>query len=173
MPFNFGTIAGDLGDDEILGSDGDDVLRGDLDSRASGGSIGGDDFIFGGAGDDRIGGKGGDDILLGGDGNDAIWGDDGDDILQGGLGNDILTGDDQSGGQGADIFILAAGAGTDMIMDFEVGIDLIGLADGLTFDDVSLGQGENGAILSVGDEVIAEVKNVSVDALGEEMFVGI
>ena len=171
VPLNFGTVAGDLGNDEILGSDGDDVLRGDLNSRDSGGSIGGDDVISGGAGNDRIGGKGGDDILFGGPGNDALWGDDGDDILRGGPGNDMLTGDDQSGGSGADIFILSAGVGTDMIMDFEIDVDLIALADGLSFEELSLGQGENGAILSVGDDVLAVVKNVSSGELVEAMFV--
>ncbi|MEM9977757.1 MAG: CAP domain-containing protein [Cyanobacteria bacterium P01_D01_bin.2] len=164
-------IAGGLGNDQIMGSAGDDVLRGDLNQRDSGGAIGGDDVIFGGAGSDRIGGKGGDDVLFGGEGDDALWGDDGDDLLRGGLGNDMLTGDNFSGGSGADIFILAAGEGMDMIMDFEVGIDLIGLADGLSFENLSLGQSSDGASISVGNEILAEVKNVSVSDLGEGMFI--
>lgn len=166
-------MAGDLGDNLITGNDDDNVLRGDFNQRASGGSIGGDDIILGNGGNDRIGGKGGDDILLGGAGNDAIWGDDGDDILRGGPGNDTLTGDDFSGGSGADIFILAAGEGMDMIMDFEVGIDLIGLANGLTFADLSLGQSDNATTISTGAEVLAEVKNVVVADMTSEMFVSV
>ncbi|MEQ9000487.1 MAG: integrin alpha [Coleofasciculus sp. B1-GNL1-01] len=45
----------------IFGSDGDDVLRGDLNQRSPQVGIGGDDIIFGGEGNDRIGGKGGND----------------------------------------------------------------------------------------------------------------
>ncbi|MEA5464200.1 CAP domain-containing protein [Leptothoe sp. PORK10 BA2] len=166
-------VAGGLGDDQIMGNAGDDVLRGDLNQQASGGIIGGDDVIWGYGGNDRIGGKGGNDILFGGEGNDGLWGDAGDDLLRGGLGNDTLTGDDFSGGSGSDIFILAVGEGMDMIMDFEVGIDFIGLAGGLSFADLSLGQSGNGVNIAVGEEILATVKNVMVENLGEGMFVGV
>ncbi|MEM9976306.1 MAG: CAP domain-containing protein [Cyanobacteria bacterium P01_D01_bin.2] len=165
------TVAGGLGNDQIVGNDGDNVLRGDLNQRNPGSTLDGDDVILGGAGNDRIGGKGGDDLLFGGEGDDTIWGDDGDDVLRGGLGNDTLTGDNFSGGSGADIFILAAGEGMDLIMDFEVGIDLIGLADGLSLEDLSLGQSGNWVRISMGDEVLAEVKDVGVGDLGEGVFV--
>ncbi|MEL7039571.1 MAG: calcium-binding protein, partial [Cyanobacteria bacterium J06592_8] len=157
------TIAGDAGNDTIFGGDSDDVLRGDANSRSAGGSEGGDDVIFGGAGDDRIGGKAGNDELHGDEGDDEIFGDDGDDILKGGLGNDILTGDDNSGGEGADTFILAEGDGTDTITDFEVGIDVIGLAEGLTFADLSI----SGNAISVGDETLATVLGVETLTEGD------
>ena len=163
--------AGGLGNDQIFGNNNDNVLRGDQNSRASGGDIGGDDIIYGYGGDDRIGGKGGNDTLLGGEGNDTIWGDDGDDLLRGGLGNDTLTGDDDSGGSGADTFILAMGEGTDVITDFELGIDFIGLADGLTFDNLSLGQDGSKATISAGDETLAQLDNVLAADLTGEMFV--
>lgn len=165
------TVAGGLGNDQIVGNDGDNVLQGDLNQRNPGSTLDGDDVILGGAGNDRIGGKGGDDLLFGGEGDDAIWGDDGDDVLRGGLGNDTLTGDNFSGGSGADIFILAAGEGMDMIMDFEVGVDLIGLADGLSFEELSLGQSGNWVRVSMGEEVLAEMKDVGVGDLGEGVFV--
>jgi Ca2+-binding RTX toxin-like protein len=159
-------LAGDLGNDEIFGSDGDDVLRGDLNSRNSQVGIGNDDLIRGGAGRDRIGGKGGNDRLFGESGDDQIWGDDGDDILRGGLGNDTLTGDDFSGGQGADTFVLAVGEGTDTIVDFEAGIDVIGLADGLSFADLSFA----GNQILAGTEILAEL-NVDATSLGESSFI--
>ena len=165
------STAGGLGNDQIFGSAGDDVLRGDHNHREAGGRIGGDDTIVGSAGSDRIGGKGGHDTLLGGDGDDLLWGDDGDDLLRGGLGADTLTGDDFSGGHGADTFVLAAGEGMDTIVDFEVGIDLIGLADGLTFADLSLGQRGDTALIAVGEEALALVNNVMVNELTSEMFV--
>lgn len=161
------TVAGGLNGDIIYGSDGNDVLRGDLNSRSAQGTMGGDDIIYGGNGNDRIGGKGGNDILLGEAGDDAIWGDDGDDLLRGGLGNDTLVGDDRSGGQGSDIFVLAVGEGTDTIVDFEVGIDFIGLADGLTFGALSL----SGNTISAGDETLAVLEGVETSSLGESAFV--
>lgn len=166
------TIAGGDGAQEIRGLGGDDILRGDGNSRSSkAGGVGGDDIIFGGAGNDRIGGKGGNDTLFGEEGNDRIWGDDGDDILYGGLGNDILTGDDFSGGQGSDIFVLAAGEGTDTITDFEVGIDFIGLAGGLSFGSLSLTQQGNKTIVAFADETLAELLGVS--GLSESSFMTI
>ncbi|MGB3535662.1 MAG: SGNH/GDSL hydrolase family protein, partial [Microcoleaceae cyanobacterium] len=153
-------IAGGLGNDEITGAGGDDVLRGDLNSRSSGGTVGGNDTISGGAGNDRIGGKAGDDELFGDDGDDQIWGDDGDDLIRGGLGSDVLIGDDFSGGAGADTFVLAAGEGTDTIIDFEVGVDLIGLADGLTVEDLTVTASSSSTTIAFGDETLAVLEGV-------------
>jgi predicted secreted protein len=164
------TIAGGLGNDEIFGGDGDDVLRGDLNKRSSQVSIGGDDIIFGGAGSDRIGGKGGNDQLFGEVGDDQLWGDDGDDILRGGLGNDTLTGDDFSGGSGSDTFILAMNEGTDTIVDFQDGADLIGLADGLTFGQLSITQEGKNTLISVEDETLAILKGMNANLLTEADF---
>ncbi len=163
-------LAGELGDDVILGGDGDDVLRGDRNSRTDQtGEAGGDDIIFGGGGSDRIGGKSGNDMLYGGDGNDQIWGDDSDDIIRGGKGNDILVGDNSSGGRGSDTFILALGEGTDSIQDFEVGIDLIGLADGLSFGSLSVSVQGNKTLISSGTEILAEL--IGVSGLAESAFI--
>ncbi|MBE9060908.1 Ig-like domain-containing protein [cf. Phormidesmis sp. LEGE 11477] len=160
-------IAGGLGADTIFGGSGDDVLRGDLNSRKSQVGVGNDDVIFGGAGRDRIGGKGGNDTLFGGDDDDRIWGDDGDDILRGGLGNDTLTGDDFSGGQGADTFVLAAGEGTDTIVDFEIERDFIGLADGLTLGSLSF-EGES---ILFGEQTLAVLTGVDTTGLTADTFV--
>ncbi|MGB3534454.1 MAG: calcium-binding protein [Microcoleaceae cyanobacterium] len=154
------TVAGGLGNDEILGGDGSDVLRGDLNSRSPGGTVGGDDTISGGAGNDRIGGKAGNDELFGDEGNDQIYGDDGDDLIRGGLGNDVLIGDDFSGGSGADTFVLAAGEGSDTIIDFEVGTDIIGLADGLTVEDLTVTASSSSTTIALGDETLAVLEGV-------------
>ncbi|NER83051.1 MAG: hypothetical protein F6K42_26550 [Leptolyngbya sp. SIO1D8] len=97
---------------------------------------------------------------------DQLWGDDGNDVLRGGLGNDTLIGDDFSGGQGSDTFILAVGEGTDTIADFEIGEDIIGLADGLTFGQLTL----EGNEIRVGDEVLATLNHISTADLTVASF---
>lgn len=52
--------------------------------------------------------------------SNTIWGGDGMDTLQGWAGNDILF-----GGRGADAFYFARGWGSDRIVDFERGIDVV------------------------------------------------
>jgi len=164
------TAAGQLGDDVIFGADGDDILRGDNNSRFVGDNAGGDDKIFGGPGNDSIGGKAGNDKLYGDDGDDVIWGDDGDDILRGGMGYDGLIGDNFSGGSGIDTFILAPGEGTDMIFDFNMAEDLIGLADSLSFDQLSLTQSGLDVAIAANGEVLALVKLQTVNAFSESNF---
>ncbi|MGL5081774.1 MAG: 5'-nucleotidase C-terminal domain-containing protein [Microcoleaceae cyanobacterium] len=162
------TVAGGLGADQIDGGDGNDILRGDLNERFSG-VEGDNDTITGGAGNDRIGGKSGDDELYGDEGNDRIWGDDGNDIIRGGVGNDFIWGDAASVAEGSDTFILAAGEGTDTLFDFEVGIDFIGLADGLTYGQLELTQAGNRTTISFNDETLAILKGVA-QPLGEASF---
>ena len=69
--------------ENIIGSTGDDWLRGDTN----------DNTLIGGAGDDTlIGGGGGNDTLTGGAGDDTLNGGEGDDTLTGGAGADTITG---------------------------------------------------------------------------------
>ncbi|MEL7521475.1 MAG: pre-peptidase C-terminal domain-containing protein, partial [Cyanobacteria bacterium J06553_1] len=169
------TIAGGLANDLILGGDGDDVLRGDLNERSpQDDTAGGNDIIFGGKGSDRIGGKSGNDILSGDAGDDFIWGDDGDDIIMGVTGNDILVGDNFSGGSGSDIFVFGSGDGTDTIMDFEVGVDRIGLIEGeLSEVDVALIEDNNDTVLGLVDtgETLAILSGVQASSLdGVDLF---
>ncbi|MGB3614497.1 MAG: hypothetical protein WBA10_11960, partial [Elainellaceae cyanobacterium] len=82
---------------------------------------------------DVINAKGGDDIVLGGSGNDVLNGGGGDDLLDGGKGNDTYRG---KGGR--DTFVIQVGQGRDRILDFKAGVDVIGLAKGLVFEDLSL-----------------------------------
>jgi Ca2+-binding RTX toxin-like protein len=98
------------------GTDGDDLLIGDV----------GADVLRGRAGNDTLDGGAGNDTLIGGlfnvdfedSGNDVLYGGDGNDSLQGGDGSDIFT-----GGAGADTFDLRYGYYldrpiTDTITDF-------------------------------------------------------
>jgi len=43
-----------LGNDLIFGADGNNILRGDLNSRSPGGAVGGNDTIYGGNGNDQM-----------------------------------------------------------------------------------------------------------------------
>ena len=65
----------------IVGTPGNDILRGTP----------GDDVIVGLAGNDVIDGRGGDDRICGGDGNDVIQGGAGSDRVDGGAGNDVIN----------------------------------------------------------------------------------
>lgn len=125
---------------------------------------GDDRVIYGGAGNDRLFGRGGDDQIFGKEGNDRIWGNRGDDLLRGGLGNDILKGDvllDRS----EDTFVLAAGEGKDTILDFTIGEDLIGLADGLTYEDLSISQIGANTTISTANELLAVLRGVDANEL--------
>jgi len=84
---------------------------------------GGNDTLYGGAGDDILYGQGGNDTLYGGEGNDILHGGAGNDTLAGGAGDDVLY-----GGPGDDVFLWQNGdAGTvaapakDIIKDFGLG----------------------------------------------------
>lgn len=115
-------ITGDGSDNRLKGMDGWDTLSG----------AGGDDTLEGGGGNDKLHGGSGDDVLSGGrrsddlsggEGNDTLTGGAGFDTLTGGAGNDVLT-----GGFHADVFVFAAGSGTDTITDFEADKDSLDLS---------------------------------------------
>lgn len=105
-------IAGGKGADRLSGDAGDDTLRGDQ----------GNDWLDGGAGNDSLAGGSENDALLGQAGNDRLDGGAGNDTLTGGEGDDTLT-----GGAGADLFVFASASGSDIIVDFAVGVDDIDL----------------------------------------------
>jgi len=85
------------------------------------------------SGNDGIDGTDGDDLLNGGRGNDTIDGGRGNDTIRGDAGKDVLI-----GGEGSDIFVLRTGTAAsnasraDVVQDFEVGLDKIGLTAGVT-----------------------------------------
>ena len=95
--------------------------------RFGGSSV--DDTLNGGDSNDWLQGRAGADIINGDGGNDRLEGGSGTDTIRGGTGSDQLT-----GGADADTFFYAASDidAVDVINDFAVGTDLIGL-DGASF----------------------------------------
>ena len=89
----------------------------------------GNDSLTTGGGADVLRGNAGNDRLNGGGGKDRLFGGAGDDTLRGGTGTDTVT-----GGAGADVFVFASvaeassGSGYDLITDFQIGVDRIGLS---------------------------------------------
>lgn len=121
------------------------------------------------------------DIFFGESGNDMIAGNKYNDILIGGIGADILN-----GGAGIDTFIFKPGDGgateleTNVIEDFEVGIDKIGLTninfDQLTFQELPSGLAGNSTdtVIMAGSEIIALLKNTkAADIQHSEYFVSV
>ena len=113
------TIKGHANDDLLFGGAGNDTIRGNANN----------DGLYGGSGDDRLIGHGGNDYLAGDAGNDELKAGSGDDTLLGGDGDDRLIGmkgaDQIAGGAGADTFVFIAAAATDVVADYEVGIDAL------------------------------------------------
>ncbi|MGB3535397.1 MAG: calcium-binding protein [Microcoleaceae cyanobacterium] len=144
-------LFGDLGNDQLTGGPGDDTLLGGLgnDGLSEQGTPGGDNLFFGGQGNDTINGGLGNELLSGDGGDDNLEGDGGNDTLIGGEGFDILTGgsliivpDDFSaeyftGDFVQDIFAIeTSDDGFDLVVDFEEGIDKLGLPAGVEFSDL-------------------------------------
>jgi len=113
-------------------------VPGDIFRRLAGGNdtfylASGNDLVVAGNGDDLVFAGPGNDNVVGGFGNDTLYGQEGNDAIGGGPGRDVL-----GGGIGADLFTYAfaqdsagpgaGGAGYDVILDFQPGIDRIDLS---------------------------------------------
>jgi len=137
------TIVGTTKTDRIFGFGGHDILSGNLGDDEIWGGVG-NDRLHGQDGNDQLYGEAGNDQLYGGNGNDTLWGGVGNDLLLGGAGSDRLIGgagnDVLTGAVGADVFVLEASMGTDIIRDFRLGQDQIGLAGGLSLGQLSITQ---------------------------------
>lgn len=145
-------INGQGGDDKLRGLSGDDLLRGGV----------GNDTLLGGKGSDRLWGGNDDDLLNGGNNNDT---------LQGGIGQDTLI-----GGKGSDLFVLNSSQGVDMMTDFKISQeDRIGLAGGLTFEQLAIAQGvgsnANNTFISVLGENIAIITELQASSLNSNYFI--
>ncbi|MEL0167575.1 MAG: VWA domain-containing protein, partial [Pseudomonadaceae bacterium] len=145
-----------IGDDVLMGTDGNDIIYGDAISAdslgapyAGNGYQGVVDYLTDTLGHepsaaeviaqlranplnyyDQVTTEGGDDTLVGGAGDDLLMAGAGDDILIGGQGDDVMY-----GGQGSDTFVWQAGdealptlPATDVVMDFTLGEDVLDLS---------------------------------------------
>jgi len=168
------TISGFAGDDELRGRAGADLLNGHR----------GDDLLKGNGGDDVLNGYADNDVLKGGSGSDALNGGAGVDVLCGGAGNDRLSGgadddllkgaggDDRLiGGEGADVFLFRSGHGSDVIVDFEIGVDRVWIDDGgLSASDLSFSD-ENGGTAVAFADVSVLLKGILAEDLGADDFI--
>ncbi len=169
-------ITAGAGDDTlVLGEDGG--VLGEDGGSAYGGA--GHDTLSGGSGFERLRGGAGNDLLNTSDGGGRAWGGRGHDTLTGGSGNDMLVGgrgdDVLTGGAGTDEFRFTAGllsgVETDLISDFEVGVDTLVLRNvsiaSITAADLD-GDGMEDAsvLLSSGDVIgLIGVSGVTADDL--------
>ncbi|MFB2934471.1 ExeM/NucH family extracellular endonuclease [Aerosakkonemataceae cyanobacterium BLCC-F154] len=167
------SVFGMIGDDVLLGSEGDDFLNGNLGKdTVSGGE--GNDIVRGGQDDDKLSGNGGNDTLFGDFGNDSICGCEGDDLIFGGAGNDTL-----GGGAGRDIFGLISGAGSDVIVDFVIAEDRLGLTSGLSSPSLIVSQGTgvqvNDTLIRVATtgELLVSLVGVSASAIASNQLITI
>jgi Ca2+-binding RTX toxin-like protein len=152
------TLYGTAGDDILTGGEGNNTIY----------SSEGNNTITTGAGNDTIYGGAGKDIINAGAGTNLIYAGEGDNIIYGGQGNNTIY-----TGSGHDLFVLGAG-GTNLIMNFEVGKDLLGLTNGLTFEQLSITQGTNNneffTQVANGDDILATLNWVHPDAITSSSF---
>jgi len=149
------TVDGSITSDLIFGNEGEDIIRGNVGNDSLFGGKGkdaiagneGNDSINGGQEGDVLFGYGGNDVLLGGKGNDFLVSGSGNDTLVGGFGRDLLAGFGDNNSLkigGTNLYVLQAEPGVtdinnaDLIVNFRHPFDKIGLADGLTVNDIVL-----------------------------------
>jgi len=130
--------------DNIVGTDGNDVLNGTADNDTIDG-LGGNDALYGHAGNDT---------LDGGEGNDYLDGGTGDDSLDAGAGNDYIV-------TGAGVHQIIGGEGSDFaILDYSTSTDNLNV----TYSDLNDGNLSDGSTLS-GVEILQLVSGSGNDNL--------
>ncbi len=108
------------------------------------------------------------DIIVGSGLSNTLSGQDGDDVLDGAGGDDFLI-----GGEGSDTFTFAGDFGTDVIQDFELGIDRLDFSDfGPDFQaQLTVTQSDSGAMLSFGSDATVRLDGVNAADLTDDDFV--
>ncbi len=164
------TVLAGAGNDEIYTSTGNDIISaGDGNNLIHAGK--GKNTIATGAGNDTIYTRAGNDFIYAGAGDDLIYAGRGDNIIYGGTGNNTIH-----SGRGHDLFVLTPGEGASTISHFDINKDLLGLTDGLTFDQLSITQGTNGNefFTQVGiansDDLLATLNWVQADTITSSSF---
>ena len=149
----------------MFGNSGNDIIYGGkCNDRLGGGN--GVDKLFGNFGSDILYGGKGYDLLNGGNGDDKLFGNSGNDILYGGKGNDLLNGGNGNntlkGGAGDDIFQLNTGVGRDVIKDYQSGEDSIKLLEGVKVSDLTLSNIGGHTTIKYDDDLLAIVQNTMI-----------
>ncbi len=146
------TIVGTNGQDVLKGTPGRDIING-LGGSDTIQGFGGDDVICGAGGNDTIWGHGGSDVIIGGPGNDNIFGNTGNNRIYAGDGDDEVFTDAGIdwiwGGNGDDE--LRGGAGNDQIYG-EAGDDY--LYGGFGHDYLSAGPDDDRIYAGPGADVM-------------------
>lgn len=156
-------VEGGHGNDTIWGGGGNDTIYGGAgDDRIDGGTQW--DTIHGGQGNDTVEGGGGADLGFLNDGDDlfvdnAQTGINGRDVVYAGPGADTIRaggGDNVLSGEGgADVFVFGTFGGTDTVMDFVPGLDLIAFeVPGLDFAGLTIAQAGTDAEVAFGTDRI-------------------
>jgi D-alanyl-D-alanine carboxypeptidase len=145
-------------------------------------------LLLGSNDNNQLHGLAGDDLLIGDQGNDTLTGGTGKDILVGGDGHDLIV-DDYDGGDlmtgeaGDDIFSVGNWGKTEnpnLITDFTIGSDREACAErdrlkvgrlGATFDNLTIQNSDEGAIVSDGEHQIAIVQGVKAENLQPDSFI--
>ena len=92
---------------------------------------------------DVLHGNAGNDLILGGGGNDYLFGDRGDDIL--------------NGGAGADTFVFTGGGGSDVVLDFESGSDMLQIASDINGTGVASAEDVAARATTVGGNAVVDL----------------
>ncbi|AFY35187.1 calcium-binding protein [Calothrix sp. PCC 7507] len=165
----FGNASNDIiyalgGNDQIFASEGNNTIFGGT----------GDDLIYGGSQADTIYGEKGNDTIFANEGVNTVFGGAGDDLIYTGSGNDFISGgvgnDTIWLGGGRDIVVLAKGDGIDTVNNFQVGQTMIGLSGGLTYDDLTIIQGNGSALINTGDKLLASLSWVQASNIKFDSF---
>ncbi|MEB3357075.1 MAG: Calx-beta domain-containing protein [Synechococcales bacterium] len=175
-------LLGLRGNDRIFTGQRDRAVGGPGDDRIDGRRGRGRNLCKGGGGNDQLFARNRD-RLLGNGGNDtldALRGRGGN-FLNGGGGNDILIGgtnDQLVGGSGSDEFWVAQGnlpATANTVIDFEVGVDQIGINRNLAsqFNDLQLEQQGGDTLVRVQGSAIAILRGIDATTLSAANFIGI
>lgn len=151
-------------DDLIMTGEGNDTIY----------SYGGNDVIYSGAGNDRIYAydsqrkydQGKVKFIDAGEGNDIIYGSWGKDTIVGGAGDDRIY-----LYSGADIIMLGADDGKDIIAGFDVKEDKISFTDsGVTADDISMKASGSSTIIYYNSSSVT-LQNVNLSKITEDLIV--
>ncbi|MBW4610814.1 MAG: hypothetical protein KME22_27275 [Hassallia sp. WJT32-NPBG1] len=140
----------------------------------------GRNLIYAAEGNNLIGTGNGNDIVYAGSGSDWIFTGAGDDVISAAEGNNLIAagaGDNLVySGSGRDLFVLVSGAGSTTIDQFQ-SHDRLGLIAGLSFDQLSITQNQQGndfsthiSIASSGD-LLASLKSVEASSITRNSFV--